>query len=96
MLTSEQGQVKEVIDTKEREKENVEIHGVYECLPDIDQKCISTRWVIMEYFTDKRKIMKTCFVAFGYEEDSHNQKTNSPTCSCEAMHIVILTDMIMK
>ena len=35
--------------------------------------------------------MKVCLVACGYEEDSHNLKTDSPTCSREAMHIVMLT-----
>ena len=41
----------------------------------------------MEKFKDKRKIMKACLVVCGYEEDSHNLKTDSPTCSHEAMHI---------
>ena len=40
--------------------------------------------------------MKACLVAHGYEEASHNLKTDSPTCSCEAMHIVMLTALIMK
>ena len=30
--------------------------------------------------------MKTCLVAHGYEEDSHDQKTDSPTCSHEAVY----------
>ena len=63
LLTSEQEETKEVIDTKKREIENIEIHGVYERLPDICQKCIATRWVIIEKFTEKRKIMKACIVA---------------------------------
>ena len=40
--------------------------------------------------------MKACLVAHGYEEDSHNLKTDSPICSCEAMHIVMLTASVMK
>ena len=44
---------KEVIDAKKRKIENIEIHGVYECVLDIGQKCISTRYVIMEKFKDK-------------------------------------------
>ena len=78
---SEQEQTKEVIDAKKREIENMEIHGVYEYVIDIGQKCISTNWVITEKFKDKRKIMKACSVACVYEEDSHNLKTDSPTCN---------------
>ena len=77
LLTPEQEQVKEVIDVKKRKIENKEIHGAYECLPDIGQKCISTRWVIMGKLKDKRKIMKALLVACGYEKDSHNLKTDS-------------------
>ena len=80
-----------MINAKKTEIENMEIHGVYECVPDIGQKCISTRWVITEKFKDKRKIMKARFITCGYEEDSHNLKTDSPTHSHEAMHIVVLT-----
>ena len=93
---SEQKQAKEVIDAKKREIENMEIHWVYESVPDIGQKCISTRWVITEKFKDKKKIMKAYRVAHGYEEDSHNMKTDSPICSHEAMHIVMLTTSVMK
>ena len=74
----------------------MEIQRVYEYVPDIGQKCISTKWVIVEKFKDKRKIMKACLVAHGYEEASYNLKTDSPTCSCEAMHIVMLTASVMK
>ena len=35
-------------DAKKREIENMEIHGINECVPDIGQKCISTIWVITE------------------------------------------------
>ena len=45
-LTSEQEQAKEVIDAKKREIESIEIHEVYKCVPDVSQKCISTRWLI--------------------------------------------------
>ena len=45
LLISEQEQAKEVTDAKKREIETMEIHGVYECVPQIGQKCISTRLV---------------------------------------------------
>ena len=74
----------------------MEIHGVYECVTDIGRKCISTRWVITEKFKDKRKIMKAYFVVCGCKEESHKLKTVFPTCSCEAMHIIMLTASVMK
>ena len=47
----------------------MEMHGVYKCVAHIGQKCISTRWVIMEKFRDKKKIMKAGLVEYGYEEE---------------------------
>ena len=85
-----------MIGAKKRETENIEIDRVYECVPDIGQKCISIRWVITEKFEDKRKIMKAYFVTHGYEEDSQELKIDSPTCSHEAMCIVMLTASVMK
>ena len=78
---------------KKKNEKNMEIQRVYEYVPDIGQKCISTKWVIVEKFKDKRKIMKACFVVCGYEEDSHNLKTDSPTGSHEAIHIVMFNSL---
>ena len=50
----------------------------------------------MEKFKDKKKIMKVHLIACSYEEDSHNLKTDSPTCSHETMRIVMLTASVMK
>ena len=60
------------------------------------QKCISTRWVIMEKSKDNKKIMKACLVTHGYEENLHNLEADSSTYSCEAMHLIMLTASIMK
>ena len=59
---SEQKQAKVVIDVKKREIENMEIHEVYVCLPDMGQKCISTRWVITVKSKEIKKRMKSHFV----------------------------------
>ena len=83
-----------MIDAKKREIENMEIHGVYECLPDIGQEWISTRWVITEKSKDN-KIMKVCLVAHGYE-DLYNLKTDSLTCIYEDMCLVMLTAPVIK
>ena len=40
---TEQELAKDVIDAKKSEIENIEIHEVYEYMPDMSQKCISTR-----------------------------------------------------
>ena len=41
-------------------------------------------------------MIKDCLVTHGYEEDFLNPKTDSPTCICEAMHLVMLTASVMK
>ena len=65
--------------------------------PEYMNVCLtSTRWVIMEKFKDEKKMMKARFIARGYEEDLHNLKTNSLTCSHEAMCIVMLTALVKK
>ena len=96
LLTSEQEQAKDVSDAKKTEIENMEIHKVYECVLDMDQKCMSTRWVITEKFKDNKIIMKAHLVACGYEEYLHNLKTDFLTCSREAIHLVMLTASAMK
>ena len=73
--------------------ENMEIHKIYECVPDMGQKCISTRCVIIGKFKDNMKIMKFHLVVCGYKEDLHNLKTNFPTCSCEAICLAMLTNL---
>ena len=40
--------------------------------------------------------MKDHIIVHGYKEDSYNLKTDSPICSCESMHIVMLTALVMK
>ncbi|GAB1599998.1 hypothetical protein Ahia01_000277300 [Argonauta hians] len=95
-LTAEQEQANDVINAKERELENMKAHEVYECVPNIGQKCISTRWVITEKVKDNKKVMKARLVARGYEENSHSLKTDSPTCSREGMRLVMLTASVKK
>ena len=69
LLASEQKQTKDEIDTKKREIENIEIHEVYECVPGMGQKCLSTKWMITEKSKDNKKIIKACLVAHGYEHE---------------------------
>ena len=91
---SEQEQANDMIDAKKREIKNMEIHKVYEYVLYMGQECTLTRWVIIEKSTDNKKTMKSCFVACGYEEDLHVLKTDSATCSCEAMYLVMLIVML--
>lgn len=93
LLTAEQEQSKAVMDAKHKEIKNMNTYEVFECVPYTGQKTISTRWVITEKFKDNQKTMKARLVARGYEENS-NLKTDSPTCSREAMRMVMLTASI--
>lgn len=87
--------VKDVIDSMNKETENMKNHVIYECVPYIGQKRISIKWVMSERYKDNKKIMKVHFVSHGYEEDSYNLKTDSSTCSCKAMRLVMLTASVI-
>ena len=96
LLTTEQEKLKEVLDAKKKEIENMTSNDVYECVPYTGQKTVSTKWVITEKIKNAKKIVKARLVAKGFEEDSRNLKTDSPTCSRESMRLVMLTASLMN
>ena len=74
----------EIIDAKEKERENLVENRVFQVSPNKNQVCISSRWVITKKLScDGKKMMKAYLVAKGYEEDSSNMRTDSPTWSRE-------------
>ena len=63
---------------------------------DHGQDSVSCRWV----FPDKLKgngsrMLKPRLVAQGFEEKSMNERTDSPTCSCQALRMVFVSASIM-
>ena len=62
---------------------------VYDEVSDEDQSCMSVRWVIGEKEgLDKNTIVKARLCARGFEE-SHDFRTDSPTCKRESVRIVL-------
>ena len=79
----------EIIDAKEKEIENLVENEVFQVVPNKNQVCISSRWVITEKLNcDGKKMMKACLVAKGYEEDSSNMRMNLSTCSRECFQLL--------
>ena len=61
----------EIIDAKEKEIENLVENKVFQVVPNENQVCISSRWVITEKLNcDGKKMTKARLVAKSYEEDS--------------------------
>ena len=55
------------------------------------KQTVSCKWVFTEKFVNERKVLKARLVARGFEEDSSNLHTDSPTCSRQSMRLVFLT-----
>ena len=56
---------------------------------DLGQKCISVRWVVTEKVKGGQVVTKARLVARGFEENTSNLQKDSPTCSREAVRILI-------
>jgi len=75
---------------KEREYQNWLDNGVFEEVPDNNQKAISVRWIITEKIINGKRIIKARLVARGFEEDTSKLRKESPTCSRESIRILII------
>lgn len=64
-------------------------NGVYIEVPHCHQKCLSVRWVCSTKKTDSGIIPKARLVVRGYEEDSSTVEKNSPTCSKDALRVLL-------
>ena len=79
----------DVMQAKEKEIENWCKNNVYEEVSDIGQDTISVRWVVTEKIKENKTVTKARLVARGFEEESSNLRKDSPTCSKEAIRIVL-------
>ena len=64
---------------------------MFEEVEDNGQRSISTRWIITEKIKNEQSVIKARLVARGYEEDTEMLQTDSPTCSREAIRMLIAT-----
>ena len=62
---------------------------VYEQLPDVGQKCITTRWVCSLKELPSGIIPKARLVARGFQDKETNVDKDSPTCGTESVRTVL-------
>ena len=58
-------------------------------MPDKGQPTVSTRWVCTRKFKGNQVVMKARLVARGFEENTKQLKTDSPTCSKECLRLLL-------
>ena len=68
---------------------------VFEAVPNTGQILVSTKWVITEQIKDGKRIVKGRLVARGFEENLSNTRTDSPTCSRQALRLCFVTASTM-
>ena len=89
LLSQDDGLSQEIIDAKEKEIKSLMKNKVFQVVPNENQVCISSHWVITEKIdSDRKKVTKARLFAKGYEGDSRNIPKHSPTCSCECFRLL--------
>ena len=77
-----------IVDAKEREIQKLKENDTFEEVKYCGQSVVSSRWVITEKWKEQQKIVKARLVARGFEEDSSQFRTDSPTCSRQSYRLV--------
>ena len=62
---------------------------MFEVVENKEQRYISVRWVITEKIINGVLVIKARLVVRGYEENTENMQKDAPTCSREAIRILI-------
>ena len=76
---------------KLKEMSNLEKNDVFQWVNNTGQKAVSTKWVITEKFNeDGSKRLEARLMARGFEEKLIGYKTDSPTCSRQALRLVFV------
>ena len=69
---------------------------MFEVVPDAGQNRVSTKWVITEKVKNGNTVVKGRLVARGFEENlSKDTRTDSPTCSKQALRLCFVTASMM-
>ena len=76
-------------EAKEKEFQSWLQNDVFEVVENKGQRYISVRWVITEKMINGVLVIKARLVVRGYEEDTENMQKDAPTCSKEAIRILI-------
>ena len=89
LLSEHEELSQEITDAKEKEIENLFENKVFQVVPNKNQVCVSSHWVITEKLNcDGKKMMKAHLVAKGYKENSSNMRTDLPICSRECFQLL--------
>ena len=86
----------DVVDAKERERQNLLENDVFETVEDIGQVRVSCKWVFTKKKKDGKEMVKARLVARGFEEDILNVRTDSPTCSRQSLRFSFVTAATMN
>ena len=78
----------DIINAQKDELEKWKEYNVYDEVDDTGQEVITTRWVITEKTDNGTTRIKARLVARGYEEDSSDIRTDSPTITKENIRLV--------
>ena len=78
-------------DAKEEEVKKWRENDVFEEVYDEGQERITTRWVCTEKVKGQEIHLKARLVARGFEEDTSQLRSDSPTCSKEALRLLLAT-----
>ena len=96
LLTADEEMSQVVVDAKEREIQNLRDNDVFETVEECGQPFVTCKWVITEKMKNGEKVVKARLVARGFEENIHNARTDSPTCSRQSLNIAFATASAMK
>ena len=79
-LTKDEELAQEIVDAKGIEMDELSSNEVFKVVPFVNQRTISSRWVITERFKKGKRKLRARLVARGFEEDSSKYRKDSPTC----------------
>ena len=79
----------EVLSVQHQEIDNCRHNDVYEEVDSSSEDVISVRWVITEKIKEGRPVIKARSVASCFEENIEFLLKDSPTCSKEAVRLMI-------
>ena len=76
-------------EAKTKELNNWKAEEVYTEVEDQGQQYISVRWVITKKVVNEETVTKARLVARGFQENTENLRTDSPTCMRETLKLML-------
>ena len=79
----------ELLTAKRSEIDSWMVNDVFEEVEDNGQDTLSVRWVITEKKKNDQSVIKAQLVARGFEENTSDFRSDSPTCSKESLRLAM-------